>query len=567
MDILRVKDELGRWIDIPAIVGPQGAKGTKGDKGDKGDTGTKGDTGPRGYKGDTGASGYSPTVSVTPISGGNMVIITDQNGPKIFNVMNGVPGPGISFHICSVSEYDATTRKPTISNPETNVFYLVPGEDASDPDLFVEWIYANNAWEMFGSASIDLSGYATKADTVLDTTLSRGRAANTTVGQMSFAFGYNVEASGVRSNATGSDTHATGNDSHAEGYSATAEGSYTHAEGVATLAKGNASHAEGLDTIANGPNAHAEGVHTVANGNAAHAGGWYNVPDSYASWPEWVSGTNYAVGDKAKITDENSVVGYVCTTPNSDETFARSKWSQDSRMNFIETIGNGTSDNARSNARALDWDGNERLKGNVYVGCNADSSGGTRLPHDVQVNGVSVVQNGVAYVPTASKSVAGVLKLSADSNIKAGTEPLRAITPLNQHAATFYGLAKAAGDSTQSASSNAVGTYTETARSKISDMLNAPVSVSGSTPSITAMAGVRYICGEVSTLAVTVPASGCIDVMFESGSTATVLTVTSAKSGVTVVKWANGWDGTCEANTTYEINILDGEFGVIAAWT
>ena len=96
---------------------------------------------------------------------------------------------------------------------------------------------------------------------------------------------------------------------------------------------------------------------------------------------------------------------------------------------------------------------------------------------------------------------------------------------------------------------------------------NPAVSVSGSTPSITAMAGVRYVCGEVSTLAVTVPASGCVDIVFESGSTATVLTVTSAKSGVSAIKWANGWDGTCEADTVYEINILDGEWGVVAAWT
>lgn len=36
--ILRIKDENGNWIDIPAIVGPQGPAGAKGDKGDKGDS-------------------------------------------------------------------------------------------------------------------------------------------------------------------------------------------------------------------------------------------------------------------------------------------------------------------------------------------------------------------------------------------------------------------------------------------------------------------------------------------------------------------------------------------------
>lgn len=82
----------------------------------------------------------------------------------------------------------------------------------------------------------------------------------------------------------------------------------------------------------------------------------------------------------------------------------------------------------------------------------------------------------------------------------------------------------------------------------------------------TAKAGIRYVCGEVSTIALTLPASGIVDVVFESGSTATVLTITPP-SGVTAVKWADGWDGTCEANTTYELNILNGELGVKAAWT
>ena len=121
-------------------------------------------------------------------------------------------------------------------------------------------------------------------------------------------------------------------------------------------------------------------------------------------------------------------------------------------------------------------------------------------------------------------------------------------------------------DSTQSASANPVGTYTESAKSAISTMLNGAESVSGTTPTIAAKAGVRYICGEVATLGITVPATGCIDVVFTSGSTPTVLTITPP-TGVTV-KWAGGFDPTSlEANTTYEINILDGELGVAASWT
>ena len=94
---------------------------------------------------------------------------------------------------------------------------------------------------------------------------------------------------------------------------------------------------------------------------------------------------------------------------------------------------------------------------------------------------------------------------------------------------------------------------------------NPTVSVSGMTPTITALPGISYVCGEVSTLDITLPASGCIGVVFQSGSTATVRTVTPP-TGVTL-KWANGFDPTAlDANTTYEINIMDG-LGVAASWT
>lgn len=123
---------------------------------------------------------------------------------------------------------------------------------------------------------------------------------------------------------------------------------------------------------------------------------------------------------------------------------------------------------------------------------------------DVQIAGTSIVQNGVANIPMASASTPGVV-------------------------------------------------------------ISGAVTVTGTTPTITAQPGVRYVCGEVATLDITLPASGVVDVTFESGSTATVLTVTPP-SGVTL-KWANGFDpDNLDADTTYEINIMDG-LGVAAQWT
>lgn len=140
----------------------------------------------------------------------------------------------------------------------------------------------------------------------------------------------------------------------------------------------------------------------------------------------------------------------------------------------------------------------------------------------------------------------------------------RPITPVRQHHSVFYGLAKAAGDSTQAASSNTVGNYTDDAKAAIKAMLGVTdstqtIAVSGTTPTITALANARYICGEVSTLTITPPGAGICEVVFTSGSTPTVLTAT----GVTFPDW---FDSTgLEADTTYEISISDGR-GVVALW-
>ena len=224
---------------------------------------------------------------------------------------------------------------------------------------------------------------------------------------------------------------------------------------------------------------------------------------------------------------------------------------------------------------------------NGYVGHlrSGEQVTGTGGVTDVLVNNTSVVTNGVAEIPVASEGNLGVIKVNSGSyGIKkfSTTSPVlainsatsdfiknpsnyatantRPITPNHQHESTFYGLAKASGDTTQSASSNAVGTYTEEAKSAISNMLNGAVQVEGTTPTITALSGVRYICGEVATLDITPCANGLCDIVFTSGSTATVLTLPST------VKFPDG-EFVPEADTTYEINILNGIYGVVVAWT
>lgn len=131
---------------------------------------------------------------------------------------------------------------------------------------------------------------------------------------------------------------------------------------------------------------------------------------------------------------------------------------------------------------------------------------------DVQIDGVSIVSGGVATIPKAGDNAFGVVKKG--------------------------------------------------------ESLTVVETVTGSTASITGVANHRYICGEVSELSIVAPESGIIDVLFTSGTTPTVLTVTSAKTGVTDILWANDFDPTTiDASATYELNIMDGEYGVSCAWT
>lgn len=263
---------------------------------------------------------------------------------------------------------------------------------------------------------LDLNTKADKTDTVLDTTLSRGRKNNSAVGTGSFAFGNEVRATGNYSHAEGYGTTASGGNSHAEGSYTTASYDNSHAEGSSTIAGNSSAHAEGSSTTATGATAHSEGSDTeasgaishaegkstravgyashsegegtIANANGSHVSGQYNVADGYGpEWEEWTPNKLHHVGDKVKQTFDWGTSYYICSVENNDSEFIYGHWELDNyRMNYVEIIGNGTDDNNRSNARVLEWNGNEHLAGDIYVHANSDGSGGSKLPDESRVN-------------------------------------------------------------------------------------------------------------------------------------------------------------------------------------
>lgn len=70
-------------------TGPQGPQGIQGIQGEQGPAGPAGATGATGATGPAGADGVSPTISVADITGGHRVTITDADGTKTFDVMDG----------------------------------------------------------------------------------------------------------------------------------------------------------------------------------------------------------------------------------------------------------------------------------------------------------------------------------------------------------------------------------------------------------------------------------------------------------------------------------------------
>ncbi len=177
--------------------------------------------------------------------------------------------------------------------------------------------------------------------------------------------------------------------------------------------------------------------------------------------------------------------------------------------------------------------------------------------------GVGMGKSGLANYLVTVPASEQYIKEASDSNYCT----YRIISPRNQHLATFYGLAKIAGDATQAASSNAAGVYTDEAKAAIKQMLGiqdgstGTVNISGTAPTIAAVENTRYVCGEVTSLNFTPPASGISIVRFTSGSSVTVLTIPST------VKFPEWFDPTAlETNTIYEICVTDGEFGAVMSW-
>ena len=182
-----------------------------------------------------------------------------------------------------------------------------------------------------------------------------------------YTFGIRSGTVGNYSMAEGSGTTASSFCSHAEGEGTTASQAWAHAEGYATTASYGSAHAEGANTTASREQAHAEGYNTTASGLASHAEGGNTTASVTHAHAE--GGATFAGG-------VNSHAQNTATKASSYSQTALGKYNvEDNADTYAVIVGNGTADNARSNALTVDWSGNVEAAGTITASGHSSAIG------------------------------------------------------------------------------------------------------------------------------------------------------------------------------------------------
>lgn len=350
-------------------------------------------------------------------------------------------------------------------------------------------------------------------------------------GEGAIAFGAGANASGFAATAMGVYTIASGECSFAEGDSSEAIGNMSHAEGSSTFASGGASHAEGVgDCIYYEITAHPSTyTYQFENLDEEVQNGWvvydenskqvYAIQNRTGDTVTLIGGNNFNVGDTLAF-------------------YSNAAYGEASHTEGYNTIALGNYSHAEGKLTKVLYD---------VEGAHAEGYGTVADAPYLHVDGTFNVYTG-------RHNYVHITGIGTSNENRAN-----GFTVDNQGNGWFAGTVSA-GTSAEPASVNDPNDLTT--KQYVDNALAAKVvSVEGTTPEVAADADTQYICGEVSTLSFTPAATGISDIIFESGSTATVLTVPNT------VKFPDWFDATAlEPNMVYEISIMNGTYGAVMAW-
>ena len=330
---------------------------------------------------------------------------TDKEGDAFFIAEDLRNEPGGVLTVTDTFISDGVTTNISLTYRATNTTYTVTVDGGDPPASMVK----TQTQLVFGvvpqAGAVIVATYQTASQYAKAYTLGI-RADNSVKGGMSVA--------------EGEDCIASGRYSHAEGHGCTSTGAASHAEGISAQAIYNACHAEGANTQANDHGSHAEGLNTKALGYASHSQNYYT---------------------KAEYAYQTAI----------------GKYNDNSSNNALE-VGNGTADNARSNALTVKWNGDVEAAGDIEDGT------GNVLSNKVDISSLAAVATSGEYadlintpsIPTATSDLtndSGFIAedangdISVTRNISAGgnVEAAGNITCGNHGSAIGYKTARQTG--------------------------------------------------------------------------------------------------------------------------
>lgn len=287
-----------------------------------------------------------------------------------------------------------------------------------------------------------------------------------------------------------------GSGSIALGNTVTASNDYAMAINDNTTAGGVASFSQGHNTRAGGNYSHAEGDNAIAGGIASHAEGFNTLVNGRYAHVEGNSTT--ANLESMHVQGVSNALGTLFDSWIPNTSYEEGQKVLYNNYGYICTVSNSDSGWVSSHWNQLPYNGKEAF----VIGNGIDEFEGS--------NALTIDWDGTGHFM-------GDIYVGANSDGSGGTKV-----------------------------------------AKISDVEDREVILSGTSQTITAETNTRYLCGTLTSLYFTPSQTGICEVIFTSGSNATVVVLPNT------VKMPENYS--IEVNRIYEINILNGVYGAVMSW-
>lgn len=343
----------------------------------------------------------SHTHSTSDINSGNIVTGVKGNSETNYrtgqvNITAANVGAAASSHTHGNIQNGGTLQTTDVAIASGDKLVITDSSDSSkvarasiafDGSTATQALTKKGTWETFNNYSLPTAGADTKGGVKIGAGLTMtGEVLSADVQSVPAMTGATADTAGAAGlvpapSAGNQAKYLQGDGTWDMPAARHGSGSHSVNEGVSCTTSGNTSHAEGSSNTASGSYSHVEGLANVANHESQHVFGEYNVPDDSSA-------------------------------------------SSSARGNYIEIVGNGTV-SAHSNARTLDWSGNEVLAGTLTTGGDVTVPSGSKFNGSgaglTSLNGSNISSGTVAAarLPDASSSAKGAMSAAHYSKLEA----------------------------------------------------------------------------------------------------------------------------------------------------